>query len=69
MSGPALRGEVQQFLDGRWRTVLTPSGIAVNDRRRQPGPQEAAPVVEVFDGGLVRLRRPGRADVWGFDGP
>lgn len=31
-----LAGEVQQWRDGRWRTVLTAAGTAVNDQRRHP---------------------------------
>jgi hypothetical protein len=30
-----LTGEVQQLRDGRWRTVLTASGVPVDDRRRR----------------------------------
>jgi hypothetical protein len=59
-------GEVQQLRDGRWRTVLTASGIPVDDRRRRGG-QDPTLRVGVFNNGLVRGERDGHPDAWGFD--
>lgn len=63
-----LAGEVQQYVDGRWRTVLTAGGIPVVDRRRHNAPVGPPPVfVDVFDNGVVRARQDGQPDMWGWD--
>ena len=56
-----LTGEVQQWCDGRWRTVLTPSGQPVTDRRRRSPEQIAGdlPWAAVFRRPEETFRRPG----------
>lgn len=69
----ALVGDVQQWRDGRWRTVLTAAGTPVTDRRAYQRAGREEGVLFGFDGastgpGAFSVLYPdGRIGVVGYD--